>query len=96
LIDATSAQGYQALVLRNPADLAGGAISGAELVIVDVRHPYAHETIRSIADGGVRVVATGEAIDDLAMPGLLALGAEEVVELRSLVDRLEELLPRLA
>jgi hypothetical protein len=96
LIEAVGAQGYQALVWRNPADLAGGAIGGAELVIVDVSHPHAHGTIRSIADGGVRVVATGEAIGDLAMPGLLALGAEEVVELGSLVDRLEDLLPRLA
>ena len=95
LVSAVEARGYGALVWRNPAALETAGALGPIMVIVDLRHPKAHEAIRRLARSGTRTVATAGYVDDLMIPGLLALGAEEVTELGGLVDRLDRLLPRL-
>lgn len=96
LQDAIEWRGFRVLVWRNPAALADAEETQPVLVLVDLRHPKAHQAIRELAGNDVRVVAIGEAVDDLTVPGIMALGAEEVVESRRLIARLDRLLPRRA
>jgi len=95
LINVVQGRGLGALVWRNPAALTEVQDRSLVLAIVDLRHPEAHATIRSLTGDGVRVVATGDAIDTLMTPGLLALGAIEVIPSARLAARLDDLLPRL-
>ena len=94
LITELGARGYRGLVWRNPA-----ALETAEspvVVFVDLRHPNAHDAIRSQRAAGTRVVAVADQVNDLAVPGIMALGAEEVLELSRVVAQLDRLLPRIA
>jgi hypothetical protein len=95
LAHAAAALGYENLVWRNPAALEGGIESRPTLVLVDLSHPAAHDAIRTISAAAIRVVAVGDSIDDLVIPGVMALGAEEVVALDRIVERLPGLLPRI-
>ena len=94
ITDVTARRGYRTLVWRNPAALEQVETSRPVLVVVDLRHPTAHEAIRGLAQRGIRVVATGPDLDDLTMPGILALGAEAAVVSDRLVRSIEALLPR--
>ncbi len=96
LIEELKARGYRGLIWRNPAALAVAAEDRPQLVIVDLRHPTAHDAVRSLVASGIRVVAVADRVDDFAMAGVIALGAEEALELRRVVGRLDGLLPRLA
>jgi hypothetical protein len=87
--------GYEPLVWRNPAALASGVGRSPTLVLVDLAHPGAHEAIRVLVAADVRVVAVGAHVDDLVAPGIMALGAQEVIQLDRLLDRLPDLLPRI-
>jgi hypothetical protein len=93
LIAALEKRGYRCLVWRNPAALA--TTEQPVLVMVDLAHPKAHEVIRSLNVDGIRVVAVADRVDDLMMPGVMALGAEEVVESRRIAGRLDRLLPHI-
>lgn len=86
-------RGYRCLVWRNPAALA--TTERPVLVLVDLRHPTAHDAIRSLNADGTRVVAVSDRVDDFVMAGVMALGAEEVVELRHITGRLDRLLPHI-
>jgi hypothetical protein len=88
--------GYRLVVWRNPAALERAGTVQPVLVLVDLRHPHAHDAIRTLVAKGIRVVATGPDVNDLTTPGLLALGAEETVNSVSIAARLGHLLPRLA
>ncbi len=94
IIDVIVARGYRVLVWRNPAALAEVAAEDPVLVIVDNRHPEAHGAIGTLVGQGVRCVAVAEGADELVAPGLLALGAADVIELAQLAARLDGLLPR--
>ncbi|MEA2000388.1 MAG: hypothetical protein U9N84_00655 [Actinomycetota bacterium] len=93
---AIAGRGYHTLIWRNPAALTDGIASPPELVVVDLDHPRADQAIQSLVVAGIRVVAVGGRVDDFSTTAMMALGAEEVVELDRLVDRLSGLLPRLA
>jgi hypothetical protein len=88
--------GYRLAVWRNPAALKEADSLRPALVLVDLRHPQAHEAIREMAAQGVRVIATGPDVTDLTVPGVMALGAEEAIASERLVGRIDSLLPRLA
>ena len=96
LIGELGSRGYRGLVWRNPAALEAASVDSPVVVFVDLRHPKAHDAIRFLHAEGVRVVAVADQINDLIMPGLMALGAEEVLELSSVVAQLDRLLPRIA
>ncbi len=96
LITAAAAQGYRSLIWRNPAALAEARIERPVLAIVHLDHPEAHAAIRALADDGIRTIAVGDAVDDLMLPGLMALGAAHAVASDRIVGRLHELLPRIA
>lgn len=87
--------GYEMLVWRNPAALDAGLKRRPNLVLVDLDHPTAHDAIRASVAAQVRVIAVGSTINDLVADGLMALGAESVVDRDRLVERLPGLLPRL-
>lgn len=96
LLDAATSLGYGASVWRNPAALEGASAAPPELVLVDLSHGRAHDAIRLLAGNGIRVVAVTSQLDDLIQPGILALGAEEVIEMSSAAARLDRLLPHIA
>jgi hypothetical protein len=95
LQNAVESRGFQTQIWRNPAALEKAATTRPVLALVHLGHPAAHDAIRTLAGSGVRVVATGEGIDDLTRPGLMALGAEEAVALDRLLARLDRLLHHL-
>jgi hypothetical protein len=96
LIGQLGSRGYRGLVWRNPAALEAASVDSPVVVFVDLRHPKAHDAIRLLHAEGVRVVAVADQVNDLIMPGLMALGAEEVLELSRVVAQLDRLLPRIA
>ena len=89
------ARGYRSLLWRNPAALEKANSELLEVAFVYLGHPAAHDAIRTLAAQGTRVVAVTELVNDLEVAGMMALGAEDVVELDGVVDRLDRLLPRL-
>jgi hypothetical protein len=84
---------YRALIWRNPAALDSVNEVRPVLVLVYLGHPEAHQAIRRLAREQIRVVALGEDVNDLTMPGVMALGAEEVIDPGRLLSRLDRLLP---
>jgi hypothetical protein len=96
LRDEIERRDFQVLLWRNPAALEAAEGARPVLVLVHLAHPAAHQAIRSLAADSIRVVAVGERVDDLTTPGIMALGAEEVVASAGLVARLDRLLPRRA
>ncbi len=92
LQDAVESRGFQTQIWRNPAALEEAATTRPVLALVHLGHPAAHDAIRELAGDGIRVVATGEGINDLTRPGLMALGAEEAVTFERLLTRLDRLL----
>ncbi len=87
---------FRVLLWRNPAALEAAAAERPVLALVHLGHPAAHEAIRALVSGNIGVVAVGERVDDLMTPGILALGAREVVASGRLIAGLDRLLPRLA
>jgi len=96
IIDAIRRRGFETRVWRNPAALTEARDVVVGTAIVDLRHPKAHDAIRFLVGDGVRVVATSDVVDDLAMAGILALGAIDVIASDRIPVRLDDLLPRLA
>ena len=93
---AIEAGGYRPVVWRNPAALEQAESVKPVLAVVDLRHSHAHDAIRALGGRGIRVVATGPEVTDLTAPGIMALGAEEVIGSTQLAARIDSLLPRLA
>jgi hypothetical protein len=96
LSSAIAERRFAVLLWRNPAALEEGIRRAPELVLVHLRHPNAHEAVRRLVASDIRVVAIGELVDDFMMAGVMALGAEDVVESDRIVDRLDDFLPRIA
>ena len=94
VVDAVAERGYRALLWRNPAAVTNDAES-PELAIIEAGHPAAHQALRDLEARGIRCIVVGRQVNDLAMPGFMALGAEEVIESRRLLTRLDDLLPRI-
>jgi hypothetical protein len=86
--------GYRPLVWRNPAALDDGLGAMPVLVLVDLRHPTAEGAVRRLVAEGIRVIAIGEGVTDFTQAALMALGAEEAVELDRVVDLLGGRLPQ--
>ena len=95
VVDFIAERGYRALLWRNPAALAEVPVERPLLAVVDLRHPSARSAISTLVGDGIKCVAVADYVDDLIAPGLLALGAAEVIELTRLAGRLDGLLPRL-
>ena len=97
LISEEASQAHLRVALwRNPGAVARGLESQPPLVVlVDLGHPAAHDAIRACADAGTRTIAFGTDVDDLAEAGVMALGAETVIERSSLRRSLAGLLPKL-
>ena len=93
--DLVSAAGYELLVWRNPAAVfAGLAEAAPAIALVDLSHPAANEAIERLATAGVRTIAFGPHVDDLAMAAARALGADDVLARSRFFARLPSLLPR--
>lgn len=74
------AAGYEMAVARNPAafaDLLGGR--RPSVVFVDLTHASADEAIRAFAGAGIRTIAFGPHVDDVALARARSLGAREAV-----------------
>lgn len=94
--DAAEAAGYELLVWRNPGAIAAGLETAAPAIaLVDLSHPAATEAIARLTDAGVRTVAFGAHVDDLAMAAARALGADEVLPRARFFARLSSLFPQL-
>ncbi len=83
--------GCDLVIWRHPGD-----IDDAALGLVDLTHGEADEAIAALAARGVRTVAFGPHVDDVAMARAGALGADEVLARSSFFRRLPELVPRVA
>lgn len=93
--DAVEAAGYELLVWRNPGAVDKGLDVGAPAIaFVDLGHPAANEAIERLAGAGVRTVAFGPHVDDVAMAAARALGADEVLPRSRFFARLPSLIPR--
>lgn len=95
LADAIGRAGYRTLVWRNPAAVTEGMAVRPALTIVALDHPVAQDTIHTVAGAGLRVIAVGNRVDDFTTAGIMALGAEAVVESDRILGRLDALVPRL-
>ena len=87
--------GYRALIWRNPAALDDGLAAMPVLALVDLRHPTAEGALRRLVAEGVSAVVCGDNVTDFTQAAMMALGAEEVIELDRVVDLLQRRLPRL-
>lgn len=93
LAETIAGRGFRVLIWRNPAALADVAKERPVVAIVHLDHPEAHTAIRQLNSDVTKVIAVGTRVDDLMMPGILALGAAEVLESSRLLGRLDALLP---
>lgn len=93
--DAAEAAGCEMEVWRNPGAIAARlAETAPALALVDLAHPAANEAIRKVAAAGVRTIAFGPHVDDVAMAAARALGADEVLSRARFFARLPALFPR--
>jgi hypothetical protein len=84
-------------VWRNPGAVSAGLDRGSPaVVLVDLTHPAADDAIRSAAARGVKVVAFGPHVDDVAMARARSLGAADAIARSRFFRALPDLLPRLA
>ena len=90
------AAGYDVFLLRN-LELAGKAMSGKRppVAFVDLENQDVDEVIRVLAGGGVRVVAYGPHVDDLAMQRARGLGASTAIARSRLFGRVADHLPQI-
>ena len=96
LVERIGGLGYRPLVWRNPAALEEQLAAAApRLVLVDLGHPSAEDAVRRLAAAGIRIIGCGTAVTDFTQAAIMALGAEEVVELDRIVQRPDAVLPRL-
>ncbi len=92
-----AAGGLALEVWRNPAAIEAGLGSVLPvLVLVDLTHPAADDAIRAAAAAGVRTIAFGPHVDDIALVRARSLGADDAVARSRFFKRLQELLPKQA
>ena len=90
------AAGYEVMVWRNPGAIASGLEQSVPVAaFVDLSHPAANEAIANLVGAGVRTIAFGPHVDDLAMAAAGALGASEVLPRSRFFKRLPSLFPRI-
>lgn len=89
-------RGYRSLIWRNPAALEKGVAARPVAAVVDLTHRNAQEAISRLSAAGIRVIAVQDTANDLTMAGILALGADDVMDLGKLVRRIDRVLPQLA
>lgn len=91
-----SAAGCEVVVWRNPGAIEAGLGQRTPVVaFVDLTHAAANDAIRRLVAGGVRTIAYGPHVDDLAMAAAGALGAAEVLPRSRFFKRLPGLFPTL-
>lgn len=96
IVEAGAAAGCEVVVWRNPAAIDKGLAEGAPVVaFVDLAHVAANDAIRLLVGAGVRTIAYGPHVDDLAMAAAGALGAAEVLSRSRFFKRLPGLFPTL-
>lgn len=94
LAAAAEQAGFELVVWRNPGAIARAlAAAPPAVAFVDLTHPGANEAIERLVDAGVRTVAFGPHVDDIAMAGAGALGASEVLPRSRFFKRLPSLFP---
>jgi hypothetical protein len=72
--------GYNLTVLRNPAAVVAAIVERPPAVaFVDLTHRSADEAIRRLGDAGVRTIAFGPHVDDIALIRARSLGANDAV-----------------
>ncbi len=94
---AVSGTGLKLELWRNPAAVDAG-LDGVKpvLVLVDLNHGAADDAIRACAAAGVRCIAFGPHVDDIALVRAQSLGAADALPRSRFFKRLPELLPRQA
>lgn len=94
---AVTAASLELQVWSSEADLAGGPEERRPLMaFIDLEHPDADGAISALAASGVRTIAYGPHVDDLAMMRARGLGADEVHARSRFFRDLADLLPKLA
>jgi hypothetical protein len=94
---AAHAAGYELSVLRNPAAIAAAIADRPPVVVfVDLTHRSADEAIRQFGDAGVRAVAYGPHVDDIALMRARSLGAVDAVPRSRFFRDLSRWFPALA
>jgi hypothetical protein len=84
------AAGFDLAVWRNPAAIADGlAGTPPAVVLVDLTHAAADEAIRACTAAGVRTIAFGPHVDDVALARARSLGAMDAVARSRFFSRLE-------
>jgi hypothetical protein len=92
-----SSVGLHLDVWRNPGAIEAGLGDVLPvLVLVDLTHPAADEAIASASAAGVRTVAFGPHVDDVALVRAKSLGASDALARSRFFRRLPEMLPRQA
>ncbi len=84
--------GHELALWRNPAAISNGLAGRLpDVAFVDLRHAAANEAIRRLSAAGVRTVAFGPHVDDVALAAAGALGATEVLPRSRFFVRLPKL-----
>lgn len=97
IVDTATGRGLSTVAWRNPGAVQRGLEEDSPVVaFVDLEHRAADEIIRLLADGGVRTIAYGPHVDDLAMARAGSLGADEVLARSRFFRRLTDWLPHIA
>jgi len=95
IAEAAAAAGCELVMWRNPGAIASGLTQAPPAVaFVDLTHPAAAEAIGRLVAAGVRTVAYGPHVDDVAMAAAGALGADEVLPRSRFFARLPSLFPQ--
>jgi hypothetical protein len=89
--DAARAAGYDLVVWRTVDDIA--APRRPVVAFIDLAHRSADDAVRALAGSGVRVVAFGPHVDDLALARAGALGADDALARSRFFGRLGSLFP---
>jgi hypothetical protein len=94
---AVTGSGFTFEVWRNPAAVGAGLEAGPPvLALVDLSHSSADDAIRAIVGAGVRCIAFGPHVDDIALVRAQSLGATDVFPRSRFFKRLPDLLPKQA
>ena len=94
---AVAASGLSLEVWRNPAAIEAGLDGRLPvLVLVDLAHVAADDAIRATVAAGVRCIAFGPHVDDIAMVRAQSLGAADALPRSRFFTRLPDLLPKQA
>lgn len=95
IVDTAAAAGLSTAVWRNPGAVEQGlATSDPIVALLDLEHGAADDIIRMLAGAGVRTIAYGPHVDDIAMARARSLGASDVVPRSRFFTKLVEWLPR--